>query len=86
MKTSNDNYNDEEDIGGIARKISDGLYINITRIPTHHVDFDGDALDAQGKIPDDDTFEKIMKDNLRDKDSILPKGDKDQGNETIGIP
>ncbi|RZK10463.1 MAG: hypothetical protein EOO46_10700 [Flavobacterium sp.] len=85
MKNSDDNYNDEADIGGIARKISDGLYININRIPTHHVDYDGDALDTLGEIPDDDTFEKIMKNNLRDKGSIYP-GDKDQGNETIGIP
>lgn len=85
MKNTDDNYNDEADIGGIAKKISDGLYININRIPTHNVDFDGDALDVLGKLPDDDTFEKIMKDNLRDKDSILPE-DKDHGNETIGIP
>lgn len=85
MKNADDNYNDEADIGGIAKKISDGLYININRIPTHNVDFDGDALDVLGKLPDDDTFEKIMKDNLRDKDSILPE-DNDHGNETIGIP
>ena len=85
MKNSDDNYNDEADIGGIARKISDGLYININRIPTHHVEYERDALDTLGEIPDDDTFEKIMKDNLRDKGSIYPE-DKDQGNETIGIP
>ena len=85
MKNTDDNYNDEADIGGIARKISDGLYININRIPTHNVDYEGDSMNALGQVPDDDTFEKIMKDNLRDKDSILPE-DKDQGNETIGIP
>lgn len=85
MKNTDDNYNDEANIGGIAKKISDGLYININRIPTHNVDFDGDALDVLGRIPDDDTFEKIMKDNLRDNDSISPE-DKDLGNETIGIP
>ncbi|MFY0483887.1 hypothetical protein ACI6PS_14915 [Flavobacterium sp. PLA-1-15] len=81
-----DNNNDEADIGGIARKISDGLYININRIPTHHVDYEGDELEALGNIPDDETFEKIMNDNLRKKDAILPKDDKEQGNETIGIP
>jgi len=85
MKNTDENYNDEADIGGIARKISDGLYININRIPTHHVDYDGDALEAIGQVPDDDTFEKIMIDNLRSRNAILPK-DEDQGNETIGIP
>lgn len=85
MKNTDNNASNDADIGGIAKKISDGLYININRIPTHNVDYDGDVLDALGQVPDDETFEKIMNDNLRDKDSILPK-DKDQGNETIGIP
>lgn len=85
MKKTDHNYNDEADIGGIAKKISEGLYININRIPTHNVDYDGDAEDALRQVPDDVTFEKIMNDNLRDKDSNSPE-DKDQGNETIGIP
>lgn len=85
MKNKEEDYNNEADIGGIAKKISDGLYININRIPTHRVDYDGDELDTSGQIPDDVTFEKIMNDNLRNKDTIISK-DKDQGNETIGIP
>lgn len=85
MKNTDDNYNEEADIGGIARKISEGLYININRIPTHHVDYDEDARDILGQIPDDETFEKIMKDNLRNKEAISPE-EKDQGSETIGIP
>lgn len=82
MKKAEDNYNDEADIGGIAKKISDGLYINIKRIPTHHVDYDGDARE---QIPDDETFERIMKDNLRGNEIISPE-EKSQGDETIGIP
>jgi hypothetical protein len=85
MKNTNDNYNEEEDIGGIARKISDGVYININRIPTHHIDFDEEARDALGVIPDDETFENIMKDNLRGKDKQSPD-DRNIGDETIGIP
>lgn len=72
------------DLSGIARKISDGFYINVNRIPTHNINYDQDELEALGSEPNDDTFEK-MKDNLQNTDSILPK-DKDQGNETIGIP
>ena len=87
MENKDHDHESEADIGGIAKKISDGLYININRIPTHNIDYDGDALDAaSGEIPDDETFEKIMKENLRNKDSILPKDDKEQGNETVGIP
>lgn len=85
MKKKDSNYNHEADIGGIAKKISEGLYININRIPTHKVDYDADAMDVLGQVPDDVTFEKIMNDNLRYKNSILPE-DKGQGDETIGIP
>lgn len=81
-----EDYNKEENIKGIARKISEGLYINVNRIPTHHVNLESDSEEDLRHIPDDDTFERIMKDNLRNKDDDSLPDDKDQGNETIGIP
>lgn len=81
-----EDHNKEENIKGIARKISEGLYINVNRIPTHHVNLDSDSEEDLKYIPDDATFERIMKDNLRNKDDDSLPDDKDQGNETIGIP
>ncbi len=81
-----EDYNKEENIKGIARKISEGLYINVNRIPTHHVNLESDSEEDLRHIPDDATFERIMKDNLRNKDDDSLPDDKDQGNETIGIP
>ncbi|WP_026705453.1 hypothetical protein [Flavobacterium soli] len=85
MKNAED-HNKEENIKGIARKISEGLYINVNRIPTHHVNLEDDSKEYLKHIPDDITFERIMKDNLRNKDDDSLPDDKDQGDETIGIP
>ena len=84
MENAEDQSSDEN-IKGIARKISEGLYINVNRIPTHNVNLDYDAEEDLKYILDDVTFERIIKDNLRTKNDPLPE-DKDQGNETIGIP
>ena len=79
MENSNDS--NEEYIGGIAKKISDGFYINVTRIPTHHIDYD--EMEATSGISEDEKLESNNKNNLRDKNDSDPD---DSGNETIGIP
>ncbi|MDR6967195.1 hypothetical protein J2X31_001202 [Flavobacterium arsenatis] len=81
MENSNDS--NEEYIGGIAKKISDGFYINVTRIPTHHIDYDQSEIEATGQVSEDEKSERNRKDNLRDENDSDPD---DSGNETIGIP
>jgi len=81
MENSNDS--NEEFIGGIAKKISDGFYINVNRIPTHHIDYDQSEIEAISNISEDEKSERNRKDNLRDENDSDPD---DSGNETIGIP
>ena len=81
MENSNDS--NEEFIGGIAKKISDGFYINVTRIPTHHIDYDQSEIKAINNVSEGEKSERNRKDNLRDENDSDPD---DSGNETIGIP
>lgn len=80
MKTT-ENEHEDETIGGIAKKISDGLYINIHDIPKHPLDYEKDALAALHQDSD-----KIFEKTIKNKPNNLLFNDKDQGNETIGIP
>lgn len=81
MENSNDS--NEEFIGGIAKKISDGFYINVTRIPRHHIEYQENQIEATSETPKEETSERRITNNLRDENDSNPD---DSGNETIGIP
>lgn len=65
---------DHKNIEHIAKEISEGVYINITRLPSHNLDFEKDLEDIFKEEK-----KQLHEKPLRDQNEV-------DGGETIGIP